>query len=69
MLELQTKHVNLRGGDCQMRTALIASLLVLFVLNMSTPALAAAKKAELHHLQGEVASVTQQPCHLPSRRR
>jgi uncharacterized protein (DUF305 family) len=40
-----------------MRTVMIVSLLALFVLSMSAPALAAAKKAELHHLHGEVVSI------------
>lgn len=40
-----------------MRTVTILSLMTLFVVSVSAPALAAEKKAELHHLQGEVVSV------------
>jgi hypothetical protein len=40
-----------------MRTVMIVSLMALLVLGVSTLALAAEKKAELHHLQGEVVSI------------
>ena len=40
-----------------MRTVTILSLVALFVLSVSALALAAEKKAELHHLQGEVVSI------------
>ncbi len=40
-----------------MRTVTILSLLALLVLNLSSLALAAEKKSEVHHIQGEVASI------------
>ena len=40
-----------------MRTVVIVSLMALLVLSASASALAATKKAELHHLQGEIASI------------
>ena len=41
-----------------MRTVVvIVSLVALFVLSLSAPVLAAEKKSELHHLQGEIVSV------------
>ena len=40
-----------------MRTVTLLSLMTLFVVGVSAPALAAEKIAELHHLQGEVVSI------------
>ena len=40
-----------------MRSVTILSLMTLFVVSLSAPALAAEKKAVLHHLQGEVVSI------------
>jgi len=40
-----------------MRTVTIMSLMTLFVVSVSAPALAAENKAELHHVQGEVVSI------------
>jgi uncharacterized protein with ACT and thioredoxin-like domain len=40
-----------------MRTVMIVSLMILLVLGVSALALGAEKKAELHHLQGEVVSI------------
>jgi len=40
-----------------MRAAMILSLVAVVALSMSSPALGAEKKAQLHHLRGELVSV------------